>query len=549
MRYELDHHELPSHSSQQTTMKKPKKHKKKQKKKPYSILCLSGAAALGFQILQSSSSINSLNLPAMGVTEYFRSSLSLSASSVAPKTSNIVIPPDLSVVLPRGGILYRFGSVLPTISTSPPQRRRRGIEIEFSSSTRDIGDGDSDVPSWVQWDMLWSDYHGAFGQNITATSTDNRDTTKLFIPWRNQSNVRPLFLVVYNCGNETALVRYIEENNGQSTSSGQEIDSDEVFSYPRRELNFRSRMGNSSGLVTLCTQLTAERLHHLEHIAQAWSGPISAVIYVGFRYGMDQDMQRVIQFWDNGREEIRRYIDLHLVYDDKRPWYPSGTDETKFLTQNPYPVNLLRQISIDAARTEWIYLIEADMMPVRNGHDIISDSWEEMLAVYADNGPGTAFIVPLYAVPSRVNSNTLKQLPSSKNVLLGKGKVSSGGSIIQGNLRKKQKDAVLEGTNIPILSVANDARRKDSIAMDYVAWENQASKDNDKVPRFLPFHQSGDKEMICRPPAGFGPQEPYFIAKKAEQPPYNVLFAGMHWDAVAQINDMCNCGFSFYIHP
>ena len=517
----------------------------KKKNVPSLFLCLSGAAALGIQIIQSSSSINALNLPAMGVLEYLLSP----SSSSSPLTSNVIISPDLSVLLPRGGVLYRFGGVLPTYSPTG-QRQRRRIEIEISS---ECNEDNNVVPSW---DMLWSDYHGAFGQNITAAPIDgSSDKTTLFIPWRNESQVRPLFLVLYNCGNETAVERYVEENIGQSNIPGRyrqrirEIDSDEVFRYPRRELNFRSRMGNSSGLVTLCTQLTAERLHHLEHIAQAWSGPISAVIYVGFRYGMDQDMQRVIQFWDNGSVEIRRYIDLHLVYDDKRPWYPSGTDETNFLTQNPYPVNLLRQISIDAARTEWIYLIEADMIPVRNGHGIISDSWEEMLAVYADNGPGTAFIVPLYAVPSRVNSNTLKQLPSSKNVLLGKGKVSSGGSVIQGNLRKKQKDAVLEGTNIPILSVANDVRRKDSIAMDYVAWENQASKDNDKVPRFLPFHQSGDKEMICRPPAGFGPQEPYFIAKKAEQPPYNVLFAGMHWDAVAQINDMCNCGFSFYIHP
>ena len=164
------------------------------------------------------------------------------------------------------------------------------------------------------------------------------------------------------------------------------------------------------------------------------------------------------------------------------------------------------------------------------------------MAVYADKGPGTVFIVPLYAVPSRVNPETMKQLPSSKGVLLGKGKVSTGGSIVRGNIRRK--------ANLPILSVANSVRRKDSIAMDYVAWENQTLKDNGIVPRFLPFHQSGEKEMICRPPAGFGPQEPYFIAKKTDQmPPYKVLFAGMHWDAVAQTNDMCNCGFSFYIHP
>ena len=519
----------------------------KKKNVPSLFLCLSGAAALGIQIIQSSSSINALNLKGMGVLEYLLSP----SSSSSPLTSNVIISPDLSVLLPRGGVLYRFGGVLPTYSPTG-QRQRRRIEIEISS---ECNEDNNVVPSW---DMLWSDYHGAFGQNITAATIDgSSDKTTLYIPWRSESQVRPLFLVLYNCGNETVVVRYVEENIGQSNIPGRyrqrirEIDSDEVFRYPRRELNFRSRMGNNSGLVTLCTQLTTERLHHLKYIAQAWQGPISAVIYVGFRYKMEVDMQRVIEFWDKGQEEIRHYVDLHLVYDDKRPWYPSGTDETKFLTQNPYPINLLRQISIDAARTEWIYLVEADMISVRNGHGVVSDIWEEMMAVYADKGPGTAFIVPLYAVPSGVNENTLKQLPSSKDVLLGKGKVSTGGSIIHGSmsLLKKSEDIVLEGANLPILSVANDVRRKESIAMDYNAWESQEPKGKNEAPSFIPFHQSGDEGMICRPPAGFGPQEPYFIAKRADMPPYNVLFAGMHWDAVAQINDMCNCGFSFYIHP
>ena len=514
----------------------------KKKNVPSLVLCLSGAAALGFQIIQSSSSINALNLPAMGVLEYLGS-----PPSPSSPPRSVVISPDLSVLLPRGGTLYRFGGVLPTY---PPtrQRQRRGIEIEISAKSNE----DNNIPSW---DMLWSDYHGTFGQNVTATTIDDSDTMTLFIPWRNESQVRPLFLVLYNCGNETAVVRYIEETVEQSNIPGerrqriQEIDSGEVFSYPRREMNFRSRMRNSSGLVTLCTQLTTERLPHLEHIAQAWQGPISAVIYVGFRYKTDVDMQRVIQFWDSGRA-TSNYVDLHLVYDDKRPWYPSGTDETKFLTQNPYPINLLRQISIDAAQTEWVYLVEADMIPVRNGHGVVSDSWEEMMAIYADKGPGTAFIVPLYAAPSRVDANTIKQLPSSKDVLLAKGKVSTGGITIHGNmnLHKKQED-VLEGANLHILSVANGVRRKDSIAMDYGAWENQETKDKNEALSFLPFHRSGDEGMICRPPAGFGPQEPYFIAKKADMPPYNVLFAGMHWDAVAQLNDMCNCGFAFYIHP
>jgi len=458
-------------------------------------------------------------------------------------TSAVVISPDLSVMLPRGGVLYRLGGIEQAGGMAMPQQSasdieyqniRRAIEIELSATVvQGEGGGSDDGPFW---DMLWSDYHGAFGQNITTLN--GTGATTIAIPWRYQSQAQPLFLVLYNCG-ENVTVRYVEDDVQMSKQHVVQIDSDEVFSYPRRELNFRSRLGNSSGLVTLCTQLTPERLHYLEYIAQTWRGPISAVIYVGFRFERGQDMQRITKFWDNGREEVRSHVDLHLVYDDKKPWFASGSDVDNNLGQNPYPINLLRQISVDAARTEWVYLTEADMIPMPGAHDAISDSWEEMMKVVSDDvGRGTAFVVPLYAASQSADGNTVRQFPSSKAVLLDMGRKKQD-FVSQGNILKRT-------VNLPADTALNRVRPKKSIAMDYKEWEALADGD---ATTFLPFHESGSKGIICKPPDGYGPQEPYFIVKKDVMPPYNVLFAGMYWDKVTQVNDMCNCGFTFYIHP
>ena len=79
---------------------------------------------------------------------------------------------------------------------------------------------------------------------------------------------------------------------------------------------------------------------------------------------------------------------------------------------------------------------------------------------------------------------------------------------------------------------------------DFEGWENlpHGSANN------LPYHRSGIESMICDP--GREPeQEPYYIVKKSDLAPYNVLFAGMWWDKTTQIIDACNCGLAFVLHP
>lgn len=498
---------------------------------------------LGIVLLLSSLSIEYLLSPVLRDYFYANSTSLSGSSSLLSSFSYVPISPDVSVILPKGGVLYRLGGIqteqIEKRATSATNIRRSiHVTIEVSTATASAG-----VPSW---DMLWSDYHGAFGQRIV-------NTTVISIPWREPHS--PLFLVLYN-GGDDADVRYVVEDSQRASKEALQvvqIDNDEVFRYPRRELNFRSRLSrtdNSTGaaLVTLCTQLTPERLPYLEQIAKAWRGPISAVIYVGFRSDQSQELQTVGNFWDNGPTDVRSNVDLHLVYDDKRPWFATGSDENNRNGQNPYPINLLRQVAIEAARTEWVYLIEADMLPRPDAHSIIEDTWDDMMNVYEKNGRGSAFIVPLYKSYDNIDANTLNQLPTSKKTLLSqtvKSQTIAGGNAVKGNVLMRSKS--VDKTVAPKFSYARAGTwHATHRLMDYKGWE--ALTDGNKT--FLPFHESGNKGTICNPPKeNYSPQEPYYIAKKEDMTPFNVLFAGMYWDKVAQQNDMCNCRFAFYIHP
>lgn len=170
-----------------------------------------------------------------------------------------------------------------------------------------------------------------------------------YVPWED-SQAWPLFLVLYNCGSG-AEVRYVEMgasgDMGKMWKEGAVVNIQEERKYPRRDLYFRRRTG-SGGKVTLCTQLTPERLHHLQHIAKHWGGPVSAAIYVGHRNSSQGDETTAISnFWDTAADDIKSFLDIHLVYDDKRPWFSTSAGGSRIHIQSIYfvrsPLMLLRR--------------------------------------------------------------------------------------------------------------------------------------------------------------------------------------------------------------
>ena len=418
--------------------------------------------------------------------------------------TTVVLQPDLSIQLPRGGKFYRLGD---TRKHRVSARSRRSLRIRWSD------------PSSVHftWDMLWSDFHGAFDQNCSARDGTTTGTNTMSIPWREPHE--PLFLIVYTGEGDDARTAHfeIEYVEGEQQLVNADATILKAFSYPRRDLFYRKRT-SADGKVTLCTQMTPERLGYLFHIVKAWGGPVSAVVYVGHKEPQDQDLTRINGFLDDLGDDLRANLDLHLVYDDDKPWYSTTELPDHRMGNNPYPINLLRQIAVDCVKTEWLFMTEGDMLTPPNTHQLILDSWEGMMAAYRRHS-GVGFIAPLYISRTPMDDEQVRIFPKKRQELITKRK--SG-----------------------IYQRSGEAYGNQGLT-DFESWE-ALPKGSDN---FLPYHESGIESAICDPPGRNSEQEPYYLVRKEDMAPYNVLFAGMWWDKTTQIIDACNCGLTFLLHP
>lgn len=426
--------------------------------------------------------------------------------------------PDLTPQLPEGGILYRLGDI---------QKRRKNIK-----SGRSLRIRRSDINIQLTWDLIWSDFRGAFDQDFASN-----DGLYMSIPWREPHE--PLFLVVYAGNRSDVKVEYVE---------GQEITYNstmmQAFNFPRRDLFYRKRSGRG-GKVTLCTQITPERLRYLFQIVTAWNGPVSAVIYIGHKGQQDDELAKINRFWDELQDDVRANLDLHVVYDDKRPWYSTTDDEKNKMGNNPYPVNLLRQIAVDCVETEWLYMTEGDMLTVPNAHQIILDSWQGMMKEYNKHS-GVAFVVPLYKAETMMDDEFVGTIPKNRLDMVNRTKTVRNltSSVEVTNLMTSKKRVEKR------VDLYKDVKRSGTVfsnqaLTNFEGWEALPEGSD----TYLPYHKTGTEFAICDPPRGYKEQEPYFLIKKSDMPPYNVLFAGMWFDKTTHIIDTCNCGLTFLLHP
>lgn len=84
------------------------------------------------------------------------------------------------------------------------------------------------------------------------------------------------------------------------------------YDYPVHPFFLTSGQKIDKNDVTIYLILTVERLPRLEEIAERWGGPISAAIDIT----NTSQIPLVVKTWTNN-EYMRKYVDIHLVYDDE----------------------------------------------------------------------------------------------------------------------------------------------------------------------------------------------------------------------------------------
>ncbi|EDO48661.1 predicted protein [Nematostella vectensis] len=141
--------------------------------------------------------------------------------------------------------------------------------------------------------------------------------------------------------------------------------------------------------VTLVAQLSMDRLQMVEALCQNWEGPISLALYMS-----DSEAQQFLRYaLGSPVLKARKNIGYHIVF-----------KEGQF-----YPVNYLRNIALEHARTPFVFLTDIDFLPMPS------------LNVYINvrvNNKTMTLLSQAYVVPAFETLHYKLEFPQTKSQLL-----------------------------------------------------------------------------------------------------------------------------------
>lgn len=200
-----------------------------------------------------------------------------------------------------------------------------------------------------------------------------------------------------------ALVKQIDIQSAKKMDGTPSVKSPKPIRYydtPKPEfvwngtgevpLLFRGRHFWREEPITLITQLTLERLKVFKLIAEAWEGPVSAVIACKFKYG-EPDFS-VENFMKDFPGRINMILQTYDI---------SGMDMIE------YPINKLRNIAWSAAKTPFVFLLDVDFVPSSNTFKNLAN--DSLLNFYFENAHQAptqklALIVPAFEAKKTIRS-------------------------------------------------------------------------------------------------------------------------------------------------
>ncbi|KAF9133057.1 hypothetical protein BGW39_010747 [Mortierella sp. 14UC] len=148
--------------------------------------------------------------------------------------------------------------------------------------------------------------------------------------------------------------------------------------------------------VTMVAQFSISRLDRFEHAKGVWRGPSTVVIFLATY----KDIVELKKYFERpGKLEMYSSITLTIV----KPNYSLGT-------HSRYPINHLRNIGIQTAITDYIYVIDADFVPTSKLYDFASTT---IVSTLEKSTYPTAYVVPCLAIKEEYSGkfpDTIKEL-------------------------------------------------------------------------------------------------------------------------------------------
>ncbi|XP_067940014.1 xylosyl- and glucuronyltransferase LARGE2s-like [Watersipora subatra] len=229
------------------------------------------------------------------------------------------------------------------------------------------------------------------------------------------------------------------------------------------------------GDVTLVAQLSIDRLGVLELLCEHWTGPMSLALYLS-----DNEAQQFYDFVSNSAIiSARENIGYHVI----------------FKTGTHYPVNQLRNVALDNALTQYVFLTDIDFLPMANMCEYVKES----AALHDIQNRKLALVVPAFQT-----QQYRPQLPFTKEQL------------------KKYVDTG------QVQIFRHDVWPEGHAPTNYSRWFNSSQ----------PY------------PVSWQPNyEPYIVVSRERVPKYDERFFGFGWNKVSHIMEVDAQGFKMVVLP
>jgi len=221
---------------------------------------------------------------------------------------------------------------------------------------------------------------------------------------------------------------------------------------------------------TIVTQLSISRLDRLVSLAAVWDGPISAAVLLSRD---PEDAQTLKSFVAKLRQDSA--LAIHVLFDDG----------------GPYPVNVLRNLALENALTDWVLFLDIDFLPSPR----LSSSLRTLIE-QNELRPRYLYVVPAF----EVDSDTV---PDTKEELV--------------RLVKMDKARPIH------VRIAPEAHH----ATDYENWYG--------VSTLFETHYENH-------------YEPYFVAHRHILP-FDARFKGYGWDKVSHMYELAKAKYRIFVLP
>ncbi|KAK4531726.1 hypothetical protein CCYA_CCYA09G2583 [Cyanidiococcus yangmingshanensis] len=270
------------------------------------------------------------------------------------------------------------------------------------------------------------------------------------------------------------------------------VQTPSLESTQTSELGVKAGEPLTSSAITLVTHISLSKLPELHRLAQVWKGPISCSLFVR---NLSQ-VPFVLDRFPSGRSDR---IDIHLLVADQ------------YERMTHYPFNAARNLALDNARTDWVFLVDVDFLPNPELADNVVHTLERYPKLRDDMERRRAVLVVPAFEKLQTPSSATDPLPASRAALLEEARA--------GRIVPFHVSWYWPGHG----------------PTDFMRWLGVSGED---------ATEKWDEPYWVRYSEGY---EPYMVAYRHGLPRYEDIFVGYGWNKQSFVKELHYAGYEMYV--